>query len=199
MKNILAIAALCLSGTQALKLTAESQAQVEAGSVGNCCGGKKRDITCCTPCDSCVCQSASAEFTTGQDTSVMQYLGVTSVAESPFWDTIQNTPFGMKAYQHYIAGIKFHQDAMCKLQSEIEILLAELNYEEQQKEDEGEYKDLIKLLCWISEYPQYALSCPYNETGDGPNPDLCTLLCDAVDAGEAGAAECKNAYEDIVG
>jgi hypothetical protein len=56
MKNILAIAALCFSGTQALKLTAESQSQVEvkAGGVsGRCCGGK--DKVCCATCAPCVC------------------------------------------------------------------------------------------------------------------------------------------------
>ena len=50
MKNILAIAALCLSGTQALKLTAESQSQVEGGGNG-CCA----DAVCCARCEPCVC------------------------------------------------------------------------------------------------------------------------------------------------
>jgi hypothetical protein len=56
MKNILAIAALCFSGTQALKLTAESQSQVEVkagGAGGRCCGGK--DKVCCATCAPCVC------------------------------------------------------------------------------------------------------------------------------------------------
>ena len=52
MKNILAIAALCLSGTQALKLTAESQSQVEGG-VNGCCGAA--DPVCCARCEPCVC------------------------------------------------------------------------------------------------------------------------------------------------
>ena len=53
MKNILAIAALCLSGTQALKLTAESQSQVEGGGYG-CCGSIG-DAACCARCEPCVC------------------------------------------------------------------------------------------------------------------------------------------------
>jgi hypothetical protein len=56
MKNILAIAALCFSGTQALKLTAESQSQVEVkagGAAGGCCG--RKDKVCCATCAPCVC------------------------------------------------------------------------------------------------------------------------------------------------
>ena len=198
MKNILAIAALCFSGTQALKLTAESQSQVEVAAEWGCCGGK--DKVCCTKCQPCVCQSAEADFSTGQDIGLMTYTGVTSVNESPFWDTIQNTPFGMKAYQYYVNGIKLHQDEMCDLQHQIEVLLAELNYQETLKDDVEEYELMIKLLIWINECPQYATYCPIDEETDPtssdfgtPNDDLCAALDDA------GDTDCKASYEDIFG
>ena len=136
----------------------------------------------------------------------MTYRGVTSVNESPFWDLIQNTPFGMKAYQYYVNGIKLHQDEMCKLQQEIEEKLAELNYQETLKDDVEEYELMIKLLLWINECPDYATYCPYNPEDDPTdpdygtiNPDLCTKLCADEDIPVPGAAECKAAYEAIFG
>ena len=49
----------------------------------------------------------------------------------------------MKAYQHYIAGIKDHQDIMIATQREIEVLLAHLNYEESQKENKSDYEAMM--------------------------------------------------------
>ena len=109
----------------------------------------------------------------------MTYNGVTSVKESKFWDVIKNTPFGMKAYQHYICGIKVHQDAMVDLQKQIEVLLAKLNYEETLKDDADEYEEMIELLIWIGKCPDYALFCPYPvlpDVGPGPNDALCDQL-----------------------
>ena len=129
----------------------------------------------------------------------MTYNGVTSVKESKFWDVIKNTPFGMKAYQHYICGIKVHQDAMVDLQKQIEVLLAKLNYEETLKDDADEYEEMIELLIWIGKCPDYALLCPYNDDGTHPNVALCTALCDDENANVPGAAECKTEYEAILG
>jgi hypothetical protein len=129
----------------------------------------------------------------------MTYTGVTSVNESPFWDTIQDTPFGMKAYQHYISGIKEHQDAMCEIQQEIEVLLAELNYQETLKDDVEEYEEMIQLLIWIGECPDYAEECPYKANGTSPNVALCNALDADITATVPGAQECKTALEAILG
>ena len=117
----------------------------------------------------------------------MTYNGVTSVKESKFWDVIKNTPFGMKAYQHYICGIKSHQDAMVGLQKQIEVLLAKLNYEETLKDDADEYEEMIELLIWIGKCPDYALLCPYNEDGTHPNDALCAAIQADIDASVPGA------------
>ena len=105
----------------------------------------------------------------------------------------------MKAYQHYICGIKSHQDAMVGLQKQIEVLLAKLNYEETLKDDADEYEEMIELLIWIGKCPDYALFCPYNDAGDGPNVDLCTQICADELVPVPGAAECKTEYEAILG
>jgi hypothetical protein len=49
----------------------------------------------------------------------------------------------MKAYQHYIDGIKIYQNTMIEIQREIEVLLAKLNYEESLKENKEDYEDMI--------------------------------------------------------
>ena len=152
MKNIISIAALCLVGSQAVKLTAESQVEQCGGCGSQCLQYNTPGVNpCCVPCNPCVCTSADCEFTTGQDKSLMTYAGLTSVKESPFWQIIKENKEGMEAYQKYINAIRHEQEKIDNLQSRIDKLLAELNEKEVTKEANGlaAYKEMLNSLLGL--------------------------------------------------